>query len=291
MAIDFDRLMNLHMPEVTHHYGPRDTMFYALSVGLGADPLDRDQLAFVTEKDQRILPTFATILGHVGLWTHHPDAGIDASHVLHGAHSAILHRPLPIEATILARFRVADVVDKGAGKGAFVVTETEVSNKDSGEKLVTVRDIVVCRADGGFGGPPRPPLPPPHVVPDRAPDHVCDLPSLPQTALLYRLNGDDNPLHYDPDYAASAGFPGPVLHGLATYGIAGHAILGTLCDYDPTRLRALSCRFVAPAYPGETFRTELWLDEGLDGPVVSYRTRALERDVVVLSNGRAEIAL
>lgn len=286
MAIDFDRLMGLRMPEVAHRYGPRDAMLYALSVGLGADPLDRDQIAFTTEKDQRVLPTFAAILGHVGLWTHHPDAGIDASHVLHGSHSVILHRPLPAAATIVARWRVVDVVDKGAGKGVLVATETAVSDVDSGAPLATVSDVIMCRAGGGFGGPARAPLPPPHAIPARAPDHVCDLPSLPQTALLYRLNGDDNPLHCDPDYARAAGFPGPVLHGLATYGFAGHAILRTLCDYDPTRLRALSCRFVAPAYPGETFRTELWLD----GAVVSYRTRALERDVVVLSNGRAEIS-
>jgi acyl dehydratase len=207
--------------------------------------------------------------------------------VLHGAHGVVLHRPLPVEATVVARWRVADVVDKGAAKGALILTETEVTVKDSGERLVTVKDTIMCRADGGFGGPARPPLPPPHAIPGRTPDHVYDLPSLPQTALLYRLNGDDNPLHYDPDYAAAAGFPGPVLHGLATYGFAGHAIVRTLCGYDPARLRALSCRFVAPAYPGETFRTELWLD----GSVVSYRTRALERDVVVLSNGCAEIAM
>ncbi|EQA99198.1 hypothetical protein L485_16755 [Sphingobium baderi LL03] len=285
MAIDYDRLMGLRIPEAAHSYTPRDVMFYALSVGLGADPLSREQLAFVTEKDLRVLPTFASVLSHVGLWTHHPDAGIDASHVLHGGHALTLHRPLPVEATVIARWRVADIVDKGEGRGALVLTETDISDKHSGETLATVTEVVMCRADGGFGGPPRPPLPPPHRLPERAPDHVCDLPSLPQTALLYRLNGDYNPLHCDPDYAAAAGFPGPVLHGLATYGFAGHAVLRTLCDHDPARLRALSCRFVAPAYPGDTFRTEIWLD----GDVVSYRTRALERDVIVLSNGRGEI--
>jgi acyl dehydratase len=115
-------------------------------------------------------------------------------------------------------------------------------------------------------------------------DFVCDLPTTPQAALIYRLSADTNPLHADPDVANAAGFPRPILHGLATYGVAGHAILKTVCDYDPTRLKALAGRFTAPVYPGETFRTEIWIDDG----VASFRTTALERNVVAISNGRAE---
>ena len=127
---------------------------------------------------------------------------------------------------------------------------------------------------------------PVHVPPDRAPDATCDLPTLPQAALLYRLSGDFNPLHAEPSVAREAGFEAPILHGLCTLGVAGHAILRTWCDYDPARFRSLDLRFSAPVYPGETIRTEMWRDDG----VVSFRARAVERDAVVLDHGRAEVA-
>jgi acyl dehydratase len=124
-----------------------------------------------------------------------------------------------------------------------------------------------------------------HTIPERAPDATCDLPTRPETALIYRLSGDPNPLHVDPAVAKAAGFPRPILHGLATFGIAGHAILKRLCGYDPARLSAIAGRFSAPVFPGETIRTEMWRD----GTVVCFRARVLERDVIALNNGRAEI--
>ena len=114
-----------------------------------------------------------------------------------------------------------------------------------------------CRGDGGFGGPKRE-TPPPHALPARAPDGVCDLPTRPEMALIYRLSGDTNALHVDPDFAKAAGFPRPVLHGLATFGVAGHALLKAVCGYDPARLTAMAGRFSAPVFPGETIRTEFW---------------------------------
>ena len=111
------------------------------------------------------------------------------------------------------------------------------------------------------------------------------MPTLPQAALLYRLSGDYNPLHADPEFARTAGYPRPILHGLATMGVAGHALLKSVCGYDPARLSAMSVRFSAPVFPGETIRTEIWRDGG----VVSFRARVKERDVVAINNGRAEI--
>jgi acyl dehydratase len=157
-------------------------------------------------------------------------------------------------------------------------------DESSGEKFATLTETVFCRGDGGFGGAKRE-MKPPHPVPDRAPDAVCDLPTRPETALLYRLSGDPNPLHSDPDVARAAGFERPILHGLATFGIAGHALLRTICDYEPERLIAMAGRFSAPVYPGETIRTQMWRD----GDVVSFRARVLERDVVAIDNGRAEV--
>jgi acyl dehydratase len=181
---------------------------------------------------------------------------------------------------------VVEIVDKGPGKGAIVYSERLLSDQATGERIATIVQTTFCRGDGGFGGPPREQRPV-HPIPDRAPDLVCDLPTRPETALIYRLSADRNPLHADPAVAQAAGFPRPILHGLATFAVAGHAVLKTVCGYDPARLTAIAGRFSAPVFPGETIRTEMWCD----GPVVSFRARVVERDVVALNNGRAEIAV
>jgi acyl dehydratase len=159
-----------------------------------------------------------------------------------------------------------------------------VTDKASGELLATLKQTTFCRADGGFGGPPRE-APAPHAIPERAPDTICDLPTRPEMALIYRLSGDINPLHAEPEFAKAAGFPRPILHGLATFGVAGHALLKSVCGYDPARLTGMAGRFSAPVYPSETIRTEIWRD----GNVASFRSRVVERDVVAINNGRAEI--
>ena len=123
------------------------------------------------------------------------------------------------------------------------------------------------------------------ALPEREPDGHFDLPTLPQAALIYRLSGDYNPLHADPAVAKAAGFKAPILHGLCTFGVACHALVRTVCDGDPSRLRRQDVRFSSPVYPGETIRTEYWQD----GRAVSYRARVLERDIVVLNNGYAEV--
>ena len=124
------------------------------------------------------------------------------------------------------------------------------------------------------------------MLPHREPDEVCDLPTLSQAALIYRLSGDPNPLHADPQVAAAAGFDRPILHGLCTLGIAGHAILKTYCDYDTARFKSLKLRFSSPVFPGETIRTEMWRD----GKNVSFRAKVVERDVVVLNNGLSVVS-
>lgn len=285
MAIVYEKLLNIAIPTIERSYTAKDTMLYALGVGLGSDPVDRDQLPFVYEKDLKVLPTQAVVLAHPGLWTRDLDTGIDYVKVVHGEQGLTLHKPLPPAATVLGISRVTGIVDKGEGRGALVFYERKIVDKASGELLATITQTTFCRGDGGFGGPSGP-TPTPHELPQREADIVCDLPTLPQAALIYRLNADMNPLHADPDVAAKAGFPRPILHGLATYGVSGHALLKSVCGYDPTRLKSLDCRFTAPVFPGETFRTEIWVD----GNIASFRTRALERDVIAISNGRAEIA-
>ena len=170
----------------------------------------------------------------------------------------------------------------------MVYSEREITGKASGEPIATLYQTTFCRGDGGFGGPPRE-APEPHALPERAPDVTCDLPTRPEMALIYRLSGDVNPLHAEPEFAKAAGFPRPILHGLATFGVAGHALLKTLCGYDPGKITAMKGRFSAPVYPGETIRTEMWRDNNKGGAVVSFRARVIERDVIAINNGRAEL--
>jgi acyl dehydratase len=284
MPIDYDKLINWKIPEVEHQYTKRDTILYALGVGLGADPCDANQLKFVYEQNLQALPTMAIVLGYPGPWYAHPDTGITRSHVVHGEQSFAIRQPLPAEGAIVGLTKIAGVIDKGKDKGALVITDCTVRDKASGDTLCTLTSTSFCRADGGFGGPSGP-VKPVHPIPDTPPDAVCDLPTLPQAALIYRLSGDYNPLHADPAYARKAGFMMPILHGRCTFSVAGHAILKTCCGYDPARFRTMAGRFSSPVYPGETIRTEIWRD----GNIVSFRSSVPARGVTVLNNGRAEI--
>jgi acyl dehydratase len=286
MTIVYDKLIALNIPEVEHSYTEKDAILYALGLGFGQDPTRGDELAFVYEKNLKVLPTFALVLGYPGFWARDLDSGIDWVRLVAGEQALTIHRPLAPRGTVTGKTRVIDIIDKGAGKGALVLTERTVVDKASGALVATLRQTTFCRGDGGFGGPPRE-APAPHQLPERTPDLVCDLPTRPEAALVYRLSGDPNPLHVDPDVAKAAGFPRPILHGLATFGIAGHALLRSLCDYDPARLTGLAGRFSAPVFPGETIRTEIWRD----GAVASFRARVVERDIVAINNGRAEVTV
>jgi acyl dehydratase len=204
--------------------------------------------------------------------------------VVNGEQGFTLRRPLKGHDAVIGRTRITEVVDKGPGKGALLLLERAITDKATGELIGTVTQTIFCRGDGGFGGPPRE-TPPPHPIPARAPDAVCDLGTRPEMALIYRLSSDHNPLHAEPAFAKAAGFPRPILHGLGTFGVSGHALLKTMCGYDPARLVSFACRFSAPVFPGETIRTEMWRD----GDIVSFRARLAERDVIAINNGRAEV--
>ena len=284
MAIVYDKLLALKIPDVERSYTERDAIFYALSLGLGQNPVNADELPFIYEENTKVLPTFPVVAAQPGFWARELDTGIDWVKVVHGEHDLVLHSPMPARGTVRSHTRVVEVIDKGPGKGALVISQRKLNDKASGELYATITQTTFCRGDGGFGGPPRT-APEPHLLPTRAPDAVCDLVTRPEMALFYRLNADMNPLHADPAIAKAAGFPRPILHGLATFGVSGHAILKTLCGYDPGRFRSMAVRFSAPVYPGETIRTEMWRD----GTIVSFRARVVERDVVVLNNGRTEI--
>lgn len=284
MTIVYDKLLNLSIPESEQSYTWKDSILYALGLGLGIDPCSAEELAFVYEGGQKVLPTQAVVLAHPGFWIRDLDTGIDWVRLVAGEFDLALHRPLPPGGTMTGRSKVVEVYDKGPGRGAVVQSQRILIDKASGEEIATIRQSTFCRGDGGFGGPPRQ-QPKPYQMPDRAPDLVCELPTSTQGALIYRLSGDLNPLHADPSVAIKAGFPKPILHGLATLGVAGHALLKTLCNYQPERFGRIGARFTAPVFPGETFRTEIWRG---DGGVASFQVRCVDRDVVAVGNGRFE---
>jgi acyl dehydratase len=284
MPLDPEKLLSLDLPDVEQTYGPRDCIIYALGVGFGFDPLDQDQLAFVYEKNLKVLPTYALVQGYTPSWLFTVGAGVTQAMTVHGEQAVILHEPVAPQGRVVRQSRIVDVIDKGADKGALVYSEHRVIDKQSGRLLATLKQTTFCRADGGFGGPRRE-TPAPHAIPARTADVACDLPTRPETALIYRLSGDTNPLHADPDFARGGGYPRPILHGLATFGVAAHALLKSVCGYRPEAMTAMAGRFSAPVFPGETIRTEIWRDGGM----VSFRARVLERDVIAINNGRAEI--
>ncbi|GAC1490102.1 MAG: MaoC/PaaZ C-terminal domain-containing protein [Acetobacteraceae bacterium] len=286
MTLDSARLLAHPLPPTRQAFSRRDTILYALSVGLGADPLDPAQLDFVDQhRALRALPSMAVVLGSPGFWLSNPDTTVDAVRIVHGEQGVVLHQKLPVEGEVVGETRITGLVDKGHGKGALLYSEKRLFDCGTGALLATTTSTTFLRGDGGFGGEPGP-VKPAHPVPETAPDCVIDLPTRPEQALLYRLNGDDNPLHADPEVAARAGFPRPILHGLCTFGVVTHALLRGLGNYDPAALRAIDLRFSAPVFPGETVRTEMW--RAKTGQPGAFRARVVERDVVVVNNGRVQ---
>lgn len=282
MAVTYEQLMSAQVRDVPFSYGERDVLLYAVSVGMGRTPLDRRELPFVYEgAGLRPVPSMACVLAPSGLLTR---TGIDYGKVLHGAQSLVFHRPLPTAADLLVDARVEAVFDRGPAKGAIIHLRSDARTRADDRPLFSMTMTIMARGDGGCGGPARTP-PAPHPLPERPPDAEIALDTRPEQALLYRLNGDRNPLHADPAVAKRAGFEVPILHGLCTYGIACRAVLHEACGDDPAALAELDARFSSPVFPGDRILTELWRD----GPCVSFRCRVPERNVVVLDHGRAAL--
>lgn len=297
MTIDYRRLKERAFAPVEQHYAQRDSMLYALALGLGQDPVNSAALPYVYEGLEgglRALPTLAVVLGYPGFWAKEPDTGIDWVKLLHGEQRVRWHRPLPASGDIIGRNRITHLTDKGAGKGTLLVTERTLETR-AGELLATLQQVTFLRGDGGYstqdtGQPSDAPLPALQRAPtERAPDLTDRSAIRSEAALLYRLMGDYNPLHADPAVARAAGFERPILHGLASYGVLGWAVLRQCAGSDPARLKALDIRFTAPVYPGETLVTEIWRIPGQPGQF-RLQTRAAERDQIVMSHGYAEVA-
>jgi acyl dehydratase len=244
-------------------WSSKDALLYALGVGAGALDPTGYELEFTTENSdgvtQRVLPTFTTIIGQGGGGISLGD--YDPAMLVHGEQAIRLHRELPVAGTVSTTTRVAGMYDKGAA--GLVVLESESRDADTGEPMFTSRSSLFIRGAGGFGGPRNPegdeeaalaaePLP------TREPDDVVSYATRSDQALLYRLNGDRNPLHSDPTFAKRAGFDAPILHGLCSYGFTGRALLHAVCGSDPARFGAMRARFSKPTMPGDTLTVSLW---------------------------------
>jgi acyl dehydratase len=257
-----------------------DVQLYHLALGAGANPMNPRELSYVIDHKPQVLPTF----GCVAASFHEieppkvnwPGVDIDLAKVLHASEQVIVPAPLPPSGSARAISRITEVWDKG--KAAVVGLETSVVSTD-GTPLWTQRRSIFARGEGGFGGERGPSTS--VAAPERAPDFEVPLPTLPQQALLYRLCGDRNPLHSDPEFAAAAGFPRPILHGLCTFGITCKAIADACLDSDVSRVGSYGARFAGVVYPGEMLLARIWQQD--DGRFVAMVTAPGRDDEVVLS--------
>jgi len=280
MTFDPEKLLNKEFQTVQQTYSAKDSIIYAMGVGMGIDPLDEESLRFVYEEDLKVMPSQSVMMAHPGFWAKEEDTGLDGVKVVHAGQEIIMHQPFPSEGTVEAKTRITRVTDKGERIGALIISDRVVSDVATGEDICTLVTTILARGNGGFGGQ-RKATPKTDIIPKGEPDIVCDLPTLPQQALLYRLSGDFNPLHASPTVAMNAGFKAPILHGLCTMGVATHALLKSCCDYDTSRFKRMRLRFSAPVYPGETIRTEIWKN----GNEMAFSCKSLKKDKGVKNNG------
>jgi acyl dehydratase len=257
-----------------------DALLYAVGVGAGlGDPLR--ELPFTTENcegiAQRVLPTFGVLIAQAR--PRRSLGTFDRALLVHAEQSVELHASLPVDGTVRTVSTVTGIYDKGSG--ALVISESVAVDAATGQPLVTSRSGTFIRGEGGFGGARGGSEP--WQLPEREPDHLRVQQTRPEQALLYRLSGDRNPLHVDPQFAARGGFARPILHGLCTYGVTGRALLQVLCDGDPARFRGMSGRFSAPVLPGDSLAISIWAEP--DGQTALFRA-AKEDGTVVIDRGR-----
>ncbi|MBR9909987.1 MAG: 3-alpha,7-alpha,12-alpha-trihydroxy-5-beta-cholest-24-enoyl-CoA hydratase [Gammaproteobacteria bacterium] len=279
MAINPETLQNWSFTDVQHAYTERDTILYALGLGLGRDPMDAGELAYVYEQDLKVIPTFAVTLATLGLWVKDPATGITWQKLVHSGQSATFYQPLPARAEVRGAARISAVYDRGPEKGAVIVVERSIFDAQSGACYCKLEQTLMLRADGGFGGAP----PPANdvAIPATPAAQRITYQSVPGQAILYRLSGDWNPLHIDPQIAQAAGFSRPILHGYCSYGIAGW-VACQAADRNTDELESLQCQFSGPVLPGDELDFHFWHN---DAGELLFRADVKGR--TVLNRGRA----
>jgi acyl dehydratase len=282
MPIDRDKALSYKFPTSEGGWNRDDAILYHLGVGAGVPQTDPGELEYTYEKNLKVLPSFSTVadLGGFPNLLNVPGLEFNLALVLHGEQEIELHQPLPPEAKLKSETRIVEIYDKG--KAALLLLE--LSTVDAGgDPLFTNRMSLFLRGEGGFGGPAGPKTQ--NSAPDREPDGSVESKTLPQQALLYRLNGDKNPLHCDPDFAKLAGFDIPIIHGLCSYGIACKAVVDNALGGDVTQVARYSARFAGVGFPGETFVTRYWREND----TILIECHAKERDAIIISNAAFQL--
>jgi acyl dehydratase len=277
MPIDPSKALGAELPASEGSWSQDDVILYHLGVGAGVPPTDPHELEYTYEKNLKVLPSFGVIpvFGSLGGVASIPGLQFNFAMLLHGEQDIEIHRPLPVAAKITSKGRVAGLYDKG--KAALAILEVATSEQ-GGDPLFTNRFSLFLRGEGGFGGESGPKAG--NLPPERAPDHVVESVTLPQQALLYRLCGDKNPLHADPEFAKMGGFDQPILHGLCSFGVVCKAAVDAALGGDTTKVSRYQARFAGVVFPGETIVTSLWNEGGKI--LVSAKTK--ERDTPVITN-------
>ena len=265
MPVDPSVALGATIEPFTTSWDADDVILYHLGIGAGLNKAtDQAELAYTYEQKLVVLPSFAVVPAFralvVAVTGQVPGLAINPVMVLHGEQDLEVHKAIPTSGSVEHRPKVASLYDKG--KAALIN-----------------RFTIFARGEGGFGGDPNSP-PPGNTPPEREPDAVAESPTMSHQALIYRLSGDKNPLHADPDFAKLGGFDTPILHGLCTYGIAAKAVIDTLLDGDVAAVARYQVRFTGVVFPGETVLTSMWRDGGRT--VLSATTK--ERGQPVLAN-------
>jgi acyl dehydratase len=282
--MDVAKVLAREFGTIEQSYTFKDTILYALGVGLGAKPLDPKHLRFLYEDGLLAMPSMANVLGHPGFWAIAPQYGIDWKKLLHAEQRLIMHGPIPTEGKVESQIDIMGIRDLG-DRGAMMHQRKILKDATNGHKLATTITSLMLRGDTGTGdhGDAPDEL---AKIPETAPDRSLEVEAAEILPLIYRLSGDLNPLHIDPAVADVAGFPRPILHGLATKGIATYAVLSEYCDLDPARLMSMSLRFSKPVLPGDRLRFDFWNNTSGN---IRFRATASERDQVVLDRGIAVV--
>lgn len=286
MALNLEAIGRERVVERT--WGGRDAILYALAVGAGQEDCAAE-LELTTENsagvEQRVLPTFAVLLQVPPTLllsdTDEPLPSAEIAGFVHGEQSLTVHSPLPPTGRVTVTAVIREIYDKGSG--ALVEVESVVRDAESGEPLATLVNGTFARGEGGFGGPRGESVP--WERPSREPDARRRFSTAPSQALLYRLTGDGHPLHSDPAFARDAGFDGPIMHGLCTFGFTARGLLGEVCGGDMSRFGSMRCRFSRPVYPGTPLDVAIW--RTADGAV--FQTSA--GGEVAIDHGTFKIAV
>jgi acyl dehydratase len=277
MPIDPSQALGAELGAGEYSWTQDDVILYHLGLNAGVNATDPQELEYTYEKNLKVLPSFGVIpvFGALGGLGAVPGLEFNFAMLLHGEQDITLHQPIPVAATVESTGKVAELWDKG--KACLAVLEVETRLK-GGDPLFTNRFSLFLRGEGGFGGEPGPKAG--NAAPDRAPDGVIESPSLPQQALIYRLSGDKNPLHADPEFAKMGGFDSPIIHGLCSYGVVCKAVVDDALGGDVTKVARYQARFAGVGFPGETYVISWWNE----GDKVLIQAKSKERDAVIISN-------